>query len=269
MKRLLCALLWMAAGLASADDLSDANKLLAAKAYDKAFPIYSKLANAGNPEAQFRLGEMYWYGDGTAADMANAAAWMGKAAASGHPAAKESLVLLKERGARSADIEYWTSQYKGEDLTAGKFDCPRPPIPLVSKTNDEIKAVSAALAKWEACYNGFAANLNDAMPPGKRIPADVVKLMTPREIEAASRHLDEVYGDVIGKAQASAAQLIAERDAWHGATEKFVTAQNVENEARKRDYELLILNKNNADLERNRNMNGNNRVPGAPAPRGR
>lgn len=233
MKRLLCAVMLVVAGGVSADQLSDANKLLMAKAYDQALPIYTKLANAGNAEAQFRLGEMYWYGDGTAVDMAMAAAWFKKAAAAGSADAKESLAILDRRAARGAEITHWTGAYKGDDLTSGKFDCKAPVIPAMSKTNDEIKATSAAIAAWESCYNDFVANLNDAMPPGKRIPADVVEMMSPREIEQAQRHLDGVYGKVAANAQGSAGKILAQRDAWRSATEKFVADQNSRTESDK------------------------------------
>lgn len=226
MKRLLGILLLLCAGVASADELGDANRLLKDKAYDKAFPIYSRLAAAGNPEAQFRLGEMYWYGDGTATNLVAAKMWLQKAAATGHHDAQEDLAALKAREGRDADIAYWTTNYKGEDLTSGKFACPAPAIPKVSTTNGDIKTVSDAVATWQTCYNGFVANVNAALPPGKRIPDEVAALMTPHEMAAASAHLDQVYGGVIARAQATASTVAKERDAWQKATEQYVAAQN-------------------------------------------
>jgi len=57
MKRILCVVLLVATGFAAADELADANRRLANKFYDKAFPIYKRLAEAGNADAQLRLGE--------------------------------------------------------------------------------------------------------------------------------------------------------------------------------------------------------------------
>lgn len=233
MKRLVFTMLLLAAGLASADDLGDAEKALRAKEYGKAFPIYTKLANAGNTEAQFRLGEMYWYGDGTAVDMAKAQAWLGKAAASGHGAAKETLAILQQREQRAADIAYWTSGYKGEDLVSGKYACPMPAIPAVSKTNAEIKTVSENIAKWENCYNDFVAGVNQVAPAAKRIPADLLKLMSPREAEQAVAHVDDTTVKVISRRQNEALSFTSERDAWHAATKQFVAAANAKIEADK------------------------------------
>lgn len=62
MKRLLCIAMLgiagaMAGGAAAADDLADAERLLAARSFDAALPLYRRLAEAGNPDAQMRLGE--------------------------------------------------------------------------------------------------------------------------------------------------------------------------------------------------------------------
>ena len=236
MKRLLCALAVGVSGLAGAGPLEEADKFLAAQAYDKAFPIYARLAEAGNTEAQFRLGEMYWYGDGTAVDMKAATGWMQKAAARGHGGAVESLDILKQREARAADIAYWTNGYKGEDLVSGRFHCPAPVIPGMSRTTAEIRQTSDAYVAWQQCYNGFVANMNDAMPAGKRIPADVVRLLTPREAEQAGARLSQVYGSTIAQAQQDATRYTAQYNAWQSATERQVMA---ENRARKQEYEML------------------------------
>lgn len=240
MKRLLCALLLMSAGLAAADELGDANKFLLAKQYDKALPIYTKLANAGNAEAQFHLGEMYWFGDGTRADLAKAAELFGKSAAAGNTDARESLAALKRRETHGADITYWTTSYNGQDLVSGNFDCKAPDLPALSKTNDEINKLSKDIEDWKACYNRFVLNVKANMPPLKRIPADVADMMTPAEVEQAGKHLDEVYAKVVGGAQATAAAALTRQDQWRAATKQFVDAQNAEMAKRnKLDKEMI------------------------------
>jgi hypothetical protein len=241
MKRLVFTLLMLVAGFASADDLGNAEKALRAKEYDKAFPIYTKLANAGNAEAQFRLGEMYWYGDGTAVDMAKSQSWLQKAAGSGHSGARDTLAVLQKREQRAADIAYWTAGYKGEDLVSGKYACPMPQIPAVSKTNAEIKAVSENIALWETCYNDFVAGVNQLPPAGKRIPADVLQLMTPREAEQAIAHVDDMAVDVVTRRQTEALNFTSERDAWHKATNEFVLAANTQTEKRKAADKSMLL----------------------------
>ena len=213
MKRSLCIMLLFVAGFARADDLGDANRLLQAKAYDKAFPIYQRLAEAGNPEAQLRLGEMYWFGDATKPDLDKARQWFERSAKAGNADAAASLASLKRRETHGDEIVYWTTRYQGEDMVSGRYDCKRPELPAVSRTKAEIKAASAKIEAWHTCYNGFVANLNDALPPGKRIPAETLDMMTPSEGAQAQRHLDQVYSSLIGRARREAAEFNAQEAA--------------------------------------------------------
>jgi hypothetical protein len=223
-RRLLFCLLLVSVG-AMADDLSDANRLLAAKDYARALPLYAKAAEAGNAEAQFRLGEMYWYGDGTAQDLGKANAWMQKAAAAGNQDARESLAILERRKTRGAEIDYWMSQYTGEELRSGKFACPAPTIPLVSKTNAGIAATAAAIQSWQECYNGFVDNVSASMPAGKVIPQDVLDMMTPAEFARVQAHIEPVYRKIVTDAQTQAAATLAQRDAWEKATLAFAAEE--------------------------------------------
>jgi hypothetical protein len=134
--------------------------------------------------------------------------------------------------AGSGDISYWTTAYAGDDLTAGKYDCQAPAIPAVSTTNASIAATNKAVIAWEACYNSLVDAMSDAKPLDKRIPAEVRAKMTPADLERARAHLDEVYGKVVDRVQASAAAITAQRDAWRSATEKYVVQQNQEIAAR-------------------------------------
>jgi TPR repeat protein len=226
MRRFLLSLLLVSC-TAIADDLSDANKFLAAKQYDKALPLYTRLAKAGNPEAQFRVGEMYWYGDGTAQDLRAARGWFEKAAAAGNADAKESLAALDRRATRGNEIDYWTKGYDGADLRAGQFECKPPAVPAVSTSNAEIQATRQSIAAWQTCYSGFVANFNATAPLAKRIPADVLDMMTPQEVELARKHVESVYGTVLAKAQADADAVRSQQAAWEAGTERFVKEENV------------------------------------------
>jgi len=236
MKRLVFAVLMLAAGMAWADDLGDAEKALRAKEYDKAFPIFTKLANAGDAEAQFRLGEMYWHGSGTAPDLGKSQAWLQKAASVGHGGAKETLAILKQREERAADLAYWTGGYKGEELVSGKFACPMPKLPVVSKTNEEINRIQAEIAQWETCHNDFVANVKQAPQGSKRIPPDVLKLMSPREAEQAAGRVNDVLTGAATRRQAEALAFAGDRDAWYAATEKYVNEANAKTEDDKRRH---------------------------------
>lgn len=57
-----------------------------------------KAAQAGNAEAQFRLGVMFGNGDGVALDYAQAESWFGKAAAQGHENALITLAWMCANG---------------------------------------------------------------------------------------------------------------------------------------------------------------------------
>lgn len=246
MKRLLCIALLATASLARADDLGEANRLLAAKSYDKAFPIYQRLAETGNAEAQMRLGEMYWFGDGTQADLAKAKTWFERSAAKGNADAVASLEALKRRETRGNEIAYWTTTYAGEDMVSGKFACKRPVFPVFSKSNEEIKTVLASVDQWRSCYNGFVANINDALPPGKRIPADVLDMMTPAEATQAQRHLDRVYGKLTTDATRDATVASNEEAAWRKATEAYVLEQNQNTKVL--NHEMLLYKQRNVDV---------------------
>jgi hypothetical protein len=225
-KKLLGVSLLLLAGAACADDLSDANKLLNAKDYSRALPIYARLAEAGNPEAQFRLGEMYWFGDGTQSDLKKAASWFQKSAAAGNADAAESLQALKRRETRGNDIVYWMKNYQGEDLVSGKFACAPPAIPALSTKNAEIKKVSADISAWQECYNGAVANIQANTPVLKHVPRDVLDMMTPAEIEQTQAHLDQVFAKVVASMSSQANATFAQRDAWTKATTDYVATQN-------------------------------------------
>jgi len=225
MRRFLISLL-MVSCTAFADDLADANKLLAAKEYSKALPLYTRLANAGNADAQFRLGEMLWFGDGTAQDLGAARRWFEKSAAAGNVDARDSLAALDRRKTRGAEIDYWMTGYDGADLTSGKFACTPPAIPAVSKSKEDLASTRQAIEDWRTCYGGFVANFNASAPVAKRLPGDVLDMMTPQEAERARVHLESVYARVLARAQAEADSVQARQLAWEGATERFFIDEN-------------------------------------------
>lgn len=225
-KKILIVLALLCSGMAAADELSDAAKLLENRDYPKALALYTKLAAAGNAEAQFHLGEMHWYGEAGKLDLAAAQSWFRQAAAGGSKEAAAALETMRQRELRRADIAYWTAGYDGSDLKAGRFDCPAPAVPATATTNDEIKQVTAAFIAWQNCYNGFVQNMNEALPAGKRIPADIARLMNQIEYDQAVAHLSAVYLGVGADARTRVAAIVARQTEWKGATEAYVAAQN-------------------------------------------
>jgi TPR repeat protein len=246
-KSVLTCLFLLSAVPAFADDLADANALFAKKAYPEALQKYTKLANAGNVEAQQHLGEMYLYGEAGAVDETKAAAWFQKAAAKGNGVAIASLELVKQRAARRSDIDYWVGKYDGSDLRAGDYRCPAPRIPAISKLGDEIDRISNNVKTWQDCYNRFVTHLNDVSPLTRLIPQDIVKLMNKQEMEQATAHLTQVHDNVAEDAKVSSRLVLADFAAWRDATEAYVAqhneiVKNAPSEERQRDIEARKRN---------------------------
>ncbi len=226
MKKTLFCLSLLLSGAVYADDLASANELFAKKSYPQALQMYTKLANAGNAEAQLHMGEMYLYGEAGAVDLSKAEAWFKKSAAKGNKTAIAALEMMKQRELRKADMAYWMSKYDGAELKSGKFRCPVPRIPAISKQNDEIAAVGVKIEAWQTCYNGFVENLNAAKPLTKLIPKDVADLLTKEEMATATAHLEAVYSRIAEEARVSAKLLLADVAVWRGATEAYVGDYN-------------------------------------------
>ena len=66
--------------------------------YEQAFYQFKSLAEKGNPDAQYNLGEMYRLGKGVAGNDQQAVAWYLKAANQGHAEAQYSLGMMYRKG---------------------------------------------------------------------------------------------------------------------------------------------------------------------------
>ncbi len=226
MKKIICCLALLLCGAASADDLADANALYAKKSVPQAIALLTKLANGGNADAQFRLSEIYLDSASGVADPAKADAWLRKAAAKGDKAALAAIERGTQREARRADIEYWMSGYDGQDLKSGKYRCPAPRFPVVSKQNEEIDAVNARMTAWESCFNAAAVALNAASPLTQRIPKDVAELMTKEEMEKAKAYLADVHTGLAAEAKVASKLVLADFTVWRDATNAYVSEHN-------------------------------------------
>ena len=226
MKKTLFCLSLLLSGAVYADDLAAANALFEKKSYPQALQMYSKLATAGNADAQLKMGQMYLYGEAGTVDMAKAELWFGKSAAKGNKTAVASLEMMKQRDVRKADIDYWITKYDGSELKTGKYRCPVPRLPAMSKQNDEIQAVGAKVVAWQTCYNAFVENLNAASPLTRQIPKDVADLMTKEEMAKATTRLEVVYASMVESARVSSKLFLADYAVWRDATDKYVGDHN-------------------------------------------
>ncbi len=84
-RTLFAALLLSASALAAAPDpLADALRAIDAGRHGQAIQLLTPLANGGNSLAQYRLGVMYYHGQGVPEDEKQAIYWWKKAAAQGY-----------------------------------------------------------------------------------------------------------------------------------------------------------------------------------------
>ena len=86
MRKLLVTLLLTLAFISPAlsDGLNDAKQAVKRKDFATAYTLYKPLAEQGEAEAQYALGEMYSKGLGTEQDVATATRWYEMAAQQGH-----------------------------------------------------------------------------------------------------------------------------------------------------------------------------------------
>jgi TPR repeat protein len=90
---LLLSLLFVSAPAAAAP-LDDGQSAYARGDYPTALSLLRPLADQGNAQAQFRLGWMYWHGNGVKPDIAGALQWYRKAAEQGDTRAELSLAAI-------------------------------------------------------------------------------------------------------------------------------------------------------------------------------
>ncbi|WP_242123066.1 SPOR domain-containing protein [Sphingobium sp. Sx8-8] len=75
--------------------------------YAKAVAVWQPLAQAGDPDAQFNMGQAYKLGRGVRTDAGAAIEWYRKAAAQGHSRAEDNLGLLMfQQGDRAGALPY-------------------------------------------------------------------------------------------------------------------------------------------------------------------
>jgi len=96
--RALLALSVMLCSSAAVAGLKEGYDALIKKDYVTAANEYRPLAERGDPEAQYRIGRMYEFGNGYPQDKAQGIAWIRKAAAQGHVDAEQELGVVYATG---------------------------------------------------------------------------------------------------------------------------------------------------------------------------
>ncbi|RYD82740.1 MAG: sel1 repeat family protein, partial [Sphingomonadales bacterium] len=102
-----CALIASLAARPALADVKAGVDAWAAGDYPKAVAEWRGPAAAGNPDAQFNLGQAYKLGRGVAADNAAAIEWYKKAAVAGHEQAQATLGLQLFQGGQRDEAMIW------------------------------------------------------------------------------------------------------------------------------------------------------------------
>ena len=96
--RALLALSVLLCSATAVAGLKEGYEALSKKDYVTAANEYRPLAERGDPEAQYRIGRMYEFGNGYPQDKAQGIAWIRKAAAQGHADAEQELGVIYATG---------------------------------------------------------------------------------------------------------------------------------------------------------------------------
>lgn len=212
--------------VAHADELSDAIGMYQKHQYEQARQVFSKLAVSGNTQAQEQLADMYWFGDGMPIDLSQAEYWFAKAALAGSQKAKQSLVVMRARVALSEEIAFYTTRFENGNLRFKSSGCVPPALPVVSKTNTEIREASHSIERWFECYNRYVARLRAALPASSAIPKDLIDLMTDDDLAKATSLIDKSVLSYAAEAKEIATRVSSEIEDWKRETENFVTGAN-------------------------------------------
>jgi serine/threonine protein kinase len=114
-----------APGPANPGALADANRAYAQKDYAGALPGFQAAATAGNADAQYKLGRMYQFGQGVAADPAAAMGWYQKSAAQHYAPAQSQIGYLNQYGIGMqqdyAAAAFWYGQAAEQNFAPAEF----------------------------------------------------------------------------------------------------------------------------------------------------
>lgn len=93
---LVMSIFFLTACISSQSRLADAKHSYDVQNYRQSYLRLKPLASSGQPEAQYALGYLYYYGLGVTEDRAIGRRWIEKAAAAGSQPAKKALEMMEE-----------------------------------------------------------------------------------------------------------------------------------------------------------------------------
>ena len=167
--------------------------------YARAIAEWRPLANAGNSEAQYNMGQAYRLGRGVQADPAIARSWFQKAGAQGHEQAQTALgLILFQSGDRTTAI-YWLRK------AADRGD-PRGQYVLASAYYNG----DGVTKDWARAYALMASAAAKGMPAAVAGLAQMEKVIPPAERERGvvlARGMAKATGASVGQRETKPAQV--------------------------------------------------------------
>ena len=177
----LCATLLAAAAIAG--PLEDGMEAYQEKDYLKALQVWRPLAQAGDPEAQYRIGVLYAEGKGVAPNDAEAALWFERAAEQGVPLAQYNLGASYAEGTGvrrdMATAAKWFRRAADQGVPLAQLN-----LGLLYASGSGVPGDNVEALKWIdlAIYSLPASG---ARSDAAKAVADIAGLMTSEQVQEA------------------------------------------------------------------------------------
>jgi uncharacterized protein len=198
--------------------------------YSTALTEFKPLARSGDPSAQYRLGQMYFMGQGVATNPNEAAKWFKSAAEKGNPGAQYHLGLLFDtgRGVKESTVEAakWFRKAAEQDDPQAQFTLGylyqdgrgvekngNEALKWYRKSADQGHAI--ALFALGLCYRGCVGVSNDAVQTHMWLDLAHARLTPGNMRDAAARIRDKVAVRMTPSQIAEAQKLAQE---WRPST---------------------------------------------------
>ena len=203
----LCVLLALAVllcGNIANAGLKEGYEALAKKDYVTAANEYRPLAERGDPEAQYRIGRLYEFGNGYPKDQAQGIAWIRKAAAQNHVDAQQELGYIYATGDGVKQDDVQAAAWFRKAATAGDAQAQYNLGLLYAKGAGVAKDYAQAFDWWrKSAAQGFADaqfKLAVVYHNGQGAPKDEVLALAHATIAARNGDKENIaYRDEIAK----------------------------------------------------------------------
>jgi hypothetical protein len=150
--------------------------------YETALKVWLETAEAGDPQSQYYVGEIYERGLGTAPDYAKAAEWYRKAADQGYTQSQINLGFLYEKGLGvPQDPQQALALYRKAAGVSGVIMLDSEIAAIrkeLAESNDRLKSAQASRQTLEASLQKTRGDLEKAKASGKQAASEAAALAT-------------------------------------------------------------------------------------------